>query len=439
MRSNPKVGIIVQARMGSTRLPGKVLKKILGRSLLDLQIERLKRCRKASSIILATSTLKQDDPIAEEARRLQVNCFRGSELDLLDRYFQAASEHKLDWVVRVTADCPVIDPEILDEVIEVALSDQYDSLSLAALPGGRAFRTYPHGLDFQIFRMSALSQAHQEAKLPEEREHVGIYLERNPEKFRVYCHSLKEFRGLFRVTVDYPEDFERIQKIYEALYPKKPHFNWRDCVEWMSANRKRILFVVDNRPEVGLGHLSRCEAIAGHLLEKAVDVGFLKMSDAKMNPRFESEPIHPNRSCVKLSLENLDVLLNRLRSFACRDLFIDSYAMEKNLIDELRRNSIRVYGIDDFGEKADFSFDGIFHFFDESYRGKSTKIFSGLKYYPLRSEIQNEKARPALSESLQKVLISQMKRRRWSSFSKQAHFKQSSTSLWVWPTPICDR
>ncbi len=212
-----RIVIIVQARMGSTRLPGKVLKEVLGRTLLEYQVERLRRVKGCDEIVLATTTDQRDDVLVELCSAWSLACFRGEEEDVLDRYFQAAREFKADAVVRVTSDCPLIDPEVIGNLIRVFHQGQpgldYVSNTLE--------RTFPRGMDAEVFTTQALEAAWKSATGPD-REHVTRYIYRHPERFRLEGIKYKSDQSAHRWTVDTPEDFELIRRIIEALYPNRP-------------------------------------------------------------------------------------------------------------------------------------------------------------------------------------------------------------------------
>ena len=206
---------IIQARMSSSRLPGKVLLPLVEKPVLAHVIERLSYSRLIEKIVVATSVDSSDDPIANFCRENHVLCFRGSLEDVLDRYYRAAIENHADSVVRITADCPVIDPVVVDAVITGFLSGNYDLFGL----GGE----FPDGLDCTVFSLSTLKQAWLNAKLKSEREHVGPYIENNPQLFN--NGSLKIFKGLqlHRWTLDEPEDYLLLTEIFEQLYnPDSP-------------------------------------------------------------------------------------------------------------------------------------------------------------------------------------------------------------------------
>ncbi|MBD2517199.1 glycosyltransferase family protein [Nostoc sp. FACHB-973] len=219
--------IIVQARMTSTRLPGKVLKKILDKPLLEYQIERLKRVKFADEIVIATTNNSTDLPIVELCERLSIAYFRGSEEDVLDRCYQAAKEHHADVVVRVTSDCPLIDPQVIDRVIQFYLDNQsqYDYVSNCLE------RTYPRGMDTEIFSFIALHEAFVEATTQPDREHVTPFIYMHPERYRLTQVVYLENQSSHRWTVDTADDFELIKRIIEALYPKLPKFTLEDCLD----------------------------------------------------------------------------------------------------------------------------------------------------------------------------------------------------------------
>lgn len=221
-----KTAIIIQARMGSTRLPGKVLKPVLGKPLLEYQIERLRRVKNADAVVLATSTLPGDDALAEFAKRAGVPCFRGSESDVLSRYYHCAKETGADVIVRSTADCPLIDPGLMETLIaEFLKSGKYHYGSNATID-----RTYPRGLDSEIFTFRALEEAFREAKSPFEREHVTPFITAHRDRYPALSQSHSKNLGALRWTVDTPEDFELVKRILEALYPVKPAFTWLDAL-----------------------------------------------------------------------------------------------------------------------------------------------------------------------------------------------------------------
>lgn len=215
-----KTVIIVQARMTSTRLPGKVLKTVLDKPLLEYQIERLRRVSLADEIVIATTINDTDQAIVALCERLDVPFYRGSEDDVLSRYYEAAVTHNADVVVRVTSDCPVIDPNIINDVIGHYLQNypQYAYVSNCQK------RTYPRGMDTEVFSFKSLEQAFQEATAQPDREHVTPFIYMHPQRYQIgeICYSNNQSQH--RWTVDTQEDFELIRRILEALYPHDPQF-----------------------------------------------------------------------------------------------------------------------------------------------------------------------------------------------------------------------
>lgn len=213
---------ILQARMSSRRLPGKVLRPILGRPMLSLQIERLRRCRRIDRLIVATSSDPSDAPIAELCSRERIDCFRGDLQDVLDRFYQAASRYAPEHVVRLTGDCPLADPGLIDRVIDFHLEGGYD------FTGNALVRTFPHGLDVSVFRHALLGEAWREAQRPAEREHVTVYMKAHPERYRLGDFRDVQDRSHLRWTVDEPADFDFVRAVYERLYPANPSFGSAD-------------------------------------------------------------------------------------------------------------------------------------------------------------------------------------------------------------------
>jgi len=221
---------ILQARMSSTRLPGKVLEPILGRPMLERQIERLRRARRIDRLVVATSTEAADDAIQALCVRVAVECFRGSLDDVLDRFYRAAQSAQPDHIVRLTADCPLTDPALIDHIVEFYLAGGYDYASNTLEP------TYPDGLDAEVFSYRALADAWREADLPSQREHVTPFIHRQPARYRVGSFkSARDLSGL-RWTVDRAEDLQLVRRVYEALFPVDPCFDTDAILGYLAAN-----------------------------------------------------------------------------------------------------------------------------------------------------------------------------------------------------------
>lgn len=219
-----KVQAIVQARMGSERLPGKVLRPILGKPMLFFLLERLKRSALLSTIVVATTTEAKDDPIEALCNDLKVRCVRGDPLNVLLRFIQALDEDA-SHVVRITADCPLIDPKIVDRVIEEGLNFDYASSAME--------RTYPRGFDVELMTRKALIAADRESTTPYEREHVTPFIYSHPERFSFKSIEREGNASLYRVTVDTQEDYELVKKIFEELYPLSREFSAEDVIAWL--------------------------------------------------------------------------------------------------------------------------------------------------------------------------------------------------------------
>lgn len=225
-----KVLAVIQARMSSTRLPGKVLFPIQNRPMLSYMLERVSAAQRVDQVILATSLDPSDDPIAQFCGQEDVLCYRGSLDDVLDRYYQAAQTGGGQTIVRLTGDCPLLDPRIIDTMVEVYQKNQYDYIANTVPPAGASF---PDGMDVEIFSMKNLERAWREAQKPSEREHVTFYFWKNSQIFSLHRHdSPKDFSG-YRLTVDYPQDFEVVTKIFTELYPKNPLFRMEEVIDFL--------------------------------------------------------------------------------------------------------------------------------------------------------------------------------------------------------------
>ncbi len=225
-----KVVAVLQARMSSSRLPEKVLMPILGKPMLLHQIERVIKAKSIDKLVVATSRDSSDDPIQAMCIKENMGFFRGELDDVLDRFYQAALSYSPDYVVRLTGDCPLSDPQLIDEVINFCVEGDFDYASNVLPP------TYPDGFDVEVVRFEALEQAWLNAKLPSEREHVLKYIYQRPEQFRLGNYSQVEDRSKIRVTVDHVEDFNLVEKIFEKLYPRNNEFNYADVMSFLDSN-----------------------------------------------------------------------------------------------------------------------------------------------------------------------------------------------------------
>jgi spore coat polysaccharide biosynthesis protein SpsF len=227
--------VIIQARIGSTRLPRKVLLHIGGQSVLSRVVNRVRCARQVDEVAIATTDLPEDDAIVAEARRCCAAVYRGSQSDVLDRYLQTAVHCSADVIVRITSDCPLIDPRLIDQLLmKFETADAPLDYMSNVHP-----RSFPHGLDAEVFTIEALKIAHREAQQPHEREHVTPYFYQHPERFRLgnLCQDIDQSR--LRWTLDEPDD----QRFFEALFQ---HFDASEPV-----TTEQVIELLRCRPELG--------------------------------------------------------------------------------------------------------------------------------------------------------------------------------------------
>lgn len=246
---------ILQARVLSTRLPNKVLAPLLGQPMLARQIERLRRAKMLDKLVVATSDDASDAPLAAMCADIGVPCYRGSLDDVLARFHGACAAHgPADHIVRLTGDCPLADPAVVDRVVRHHLESNADYTTNTVLP------TWPDGLDIEIMRSSVLQRAYDKARLPSEREHVTPYIHKQPELFRI--EHVKGDRDLssLRWTVDEPADLSFVTAVYEALYLRNPAFATDD-----------VLVLLEKHPELAKinGNFLRNEGYAKSLAADA--------------------------------------------------------------------------------------------------------------------------------------------------------------------------
>lgn len=222
--------LIIQARTGSKRFPDKVLKELCGKTMLQHIVERVLWCEKIDSIIVATSIKEKDELIEKICLKMNIGCYRGSENDVLDRYYQSAREYEPHNIVRITADCPLADPALIDEIVDIHVKGNYDYTSNTIV------ETYPDGLDVEVFKFPVLEEAWRKADLLSEREHVTPYI-RFKGGFKRF--SVERFPSLAdkRWTVDTEQDFEFITQIYNALYNEGRIFMMNDTLQYLDKNQ----------------------------------------------------------------------------------------------------------------------------------------------------------------------------------------------------------
>lgn len=241
---------ILQARLSSTRLPGKVLKPIMDKPMLAYHLERISRCKQIDKLIVATSDHPEDMAIADLCQKLNVTCFQGPLEDVLTRFYLATQAYQPTHIVRLTGDCPLADPELIDELITFHVEGQYDYSSNCHIA------TYPDGLDAEILTYPAFMRIYQQATTQAEREHVTYYVHQHKAEFKIGLLSREPSLAHLRWTVDEPADFELVKRIYERLYPENPNFKTAD-----------ILALIDREPELATYNIqhTRNEGLARSL------------------------------------------------------------------------------------------------------------------------------------------------------------------------------
>jgi spore coat polysaccharide biosynthesis protein SpsF len=228
--SGERIIAVLQARASSRRLPGKVVRPVLGKPMLARQIERVRRASLVGTLVLATSTLAEDDEVAAVGADCGVAVYRGSLDDVLDRFYQAALPYRPSHVVRLTGDCPLADWDVIDAVIRFAVEGGYDYASNTIEP------TWPDGLDVEVVTFEALAQAWREATTAFDREHVLPFIHRRPERFRLGNLRNDQDLSALRWTVDEPRDLEMVNAVYAGLYPGNPAFTSADILDFMARN-----------------------------------------------------------------------------------------------------------------------------------------------------------------------------------------------------------
>lgn len=222
---------IIQARMGSTRLPGKVLMEVDGRPLLDYMLQRVKASRRIQQVVVATTPAPTDRKIVDFCRCAGVACFQGSEEDVLSRYHGAALAHNASVVVRMTSDCPLMDPRVADLVVEDFLAHPEARFVSNTVP---LPCLYPDGMDVEVFGIDLLKEAHALAKLPSEREHVTFFMWKTG-RYPIRRVDCPKDLSRYRFTVDYPQDFKLVEAALQTLFPANPLFTMEDLIAFVES------------------------------------------------------------------------------------------------------------------------------------------------------------------------------------------------------------
>jgi len=224
-----KIIAIIQARMGSTRTPGKTMTEIAGHPLLYYSVNRVRMSSLISSVIVATTTEKKDDFIVSWCEQEKILYSRGSEKNVLDRYYQTAQKYSPDYVVRITSDCPFSDPDVIDRVIRDTISSHADYGATNIY-----HHTWPHGLDVEVIKYDVLVRAWESAINPYDQEHVTPYIRNHPELFKLVESSLDQNYSIYRLTVDYPEDLELTKELIENYHADM--LKWQDIIQILRKN-----------------------------------------------------------------------------------------------------------------------------------------------------------------------------------------------------------
>jgi spore coat polysaccharide biosynthesis protein SpsF len=432
MSSRPRVAVVVQARMGSSRLPGKVLREAGGRSLLAHLLERLRRARSVDEILIATTTSPADDELERAARALGAGVSRGSENDVLDRFARAIEPLSADAIVRVTADCPLLDPAELDRVVGEFLSRRGDpdAPEYVTNQAGNV-RRIPRGLDVEVMSRAALTRAGREATAPGDREHVTPYLYRVPGRFRVLVtHYPEGDYSDLRLTVDTPEDLALVQAVFDALgadasFPEVARYlRAHPEVAALNANieqktiksedelrRERIagrLLVAraDAGPGIGFGHVARTLA----LLEAWVELG----GRAELVGTGVTGALRERlTSFAHLSEEapSPRELVARVSAAGAAAVVLDGYAFGHEEA-ALARSPLPLLVWDDLGERvpdADVILNQNLGASAAAYPGAKGRVLAGAPYLVLRREFRSAlaelTARPAAALAAPRVLV----------------------------------
>ena len=230
------ISCVIQARMGSSRLPGKILFNGYDRPLLIHLIDRIKRSKKINKIIVATSKNKLDDVIFSLCKKKKIEVFRGDEKNVLSRYFNCAKKYKISTIVRITSDCPLIDHTIIDKMIKNYYKGKYDFY------GNTHPATFPDGYDIEIFSFEALKKSFYNSKNNFQKEHVTPFIWDNPDKFSIgnYKNKKGNFHNYYRFTLDFIEDYYLIFFIFNYFYPKNKSFKLEDLIKFFK-NKKKML------------------------------------------------------------------------------------------------------------------------------------------------------------------------------------------------------
>lgn len=427
-----KVVAIIQARMRSTRLPGKVLKELCGRTVLAHDIQRVQAARLVDQVVVATSDLAADDPVAREAEKAGAAVFRGSEADVLSRYHGAAEEFQAGVIVRVTSDCPLFDPELLDAMLAVFLAALETETPYDYFSNTLNQRTYPVGLDAEIFTRQALETAHRDGRQPFEREHVTPYLYQNPQRFRLGgMHGEKDHSG-YRWTLDTPEDLQLITRVYDALYREEDLFTTAEVLQLMRdrpelppiniqvvakplamENLGNLVIRADASAHIGSGHVMRCLALAQAWPAEAGKVILaLPESGAFLQDRLKKEGFTVETVRAGTATRgDAEATVDLARRFEAGWLVVDGYPFDNAFLEKVIAGPARVLLLDDTGRQnpapVDILLNQNVHASPELYPGAdtTTRLLLGAKHAMLRREFLQADLQTPLPLQARRVLV----------------------------------
>jgi len=411
---------IIQARIGSTRLPGKVLKKIQDKVVLDYVIDRLKTCKNVDEIVLAIPTNKNDDSLETYAKNKKINFIRGSEEDVLSRYYEAAKKFNAEVIVRITSDCPLIDPDIVDEIVKKHLENKADySANIIT-------RTFPHGLDAEVFNFDTLEDCYKHGNKKYHREHVTPYIMEHPEKFKLQNIEapVKLKRPDIRITVDTKEDFELISKIINHF--DNLDFKTEDIVNFLETNpdlmkinkhvkqkefkqKLKVAFRVDASPDIGMGHLMRCLALSEELIRRGHACFFVsKIDNDELIDRIEKNNVHFQIDSNANLREDAETLVKFSNENDIDWIITDHYGIDSAYIENIKENNFNVLSVDDTAQIHYFS-DVVLNQNIGSEKlkystEKHTKFLLGPKYAILRDQFLAKDSRSKTND-VKKILV----------------------------------
>lgn len=412
-----KVIAIIQARMGSTRLPGKVLKKIGSKSLLEILVNRIKQSKSIDAILIATTKQKKDKKIVNLAEKLKLNYFQGSEENVLDRFYNAARKINADIIVRITADNPLTDIDLIDCQVRFLRDKNYDYVTTKGVI---------LGLGSEIFRFDVLKTAWENAKEKYQKEHITPYIYENPEVFRLGHITPPEYlkRNDIRLTIDTKQDFQLFQKLY-THFKDLIHIQGKDIVKFLDKNpaikavnqeikqkcyrdiTTKIAIITDGGLEMGMGHIYRTITLARELKNDAM-IFFLTKSNKRVIDKIKKSEFRV------LKLKNDDEIINYLKKINPNTVIIDRLKVEENFAKKLRDKldaRLIIYGnISAANKYAHIVVNAIVgsNFKNRKILDKNTNTlyFYGPKYWNLRKEFYEfRKKRKKPNNEIKKILL----------------------------------